>query len=160
MTVATAAGSKFYIASSGGAPDPGTPVNQSAYEALTWTEVGEVEDLGEFGDEANEVTFTSLGDRRTRKYKGSYNAGNIPVVCGSDPSDTGQSYMAAALAEDFDYPFKIELNDEVTIGGTPTTLYCYGKVMTKRRNVGNSENIVRQSFTVGVNSEFIEVAAT
>lgn len=160
MTVATAAGSKIYIASSGGAPDPGTPANQTAYEALTYTEIGEVEDLGEFGDEAGQATFTALGDRRVRKFKTTFDGGEISIVCGSDPADTGQTYLSEALAEDFDYPFKITLNDEITVGGTPTTLYCYGRVMSKRRNVGNVENVVRQSFTVGVNSAFIEVAAT
>jgi hypothetical protein len=160
MTVATAAGAKFYIASSGGSPDPGTPANQTEYEALTYTEVGELEDLGDFGDEAGQATFTALGDRRVRKFKTSFDGGEIAVVCGSDPADTGQAYMSEALAEDFNYPFKIELDDEITVGGTPTTLYCYGIVMSERRNVGTVENIVRQNFTVGVNSPFTVVAAT
>lgn len=167
MSVNTAAGSKFYIAPQ--TPSFVTLITDeastdaaiiTAAEALVWTEVGETEDLGEFGDEASEVTFTALGNRRTRKFKGTFNAGTVTVQAGSDPSDPGQLAMIAAFASDLDYPFKITLNDQLTLAGTPTTLYFVGKVMSKKRNVGNVENVVRQSYPVGINSEIIEDAAT
>ena len=154
MTVNTAAGSKFYIGS--------TTVADTIpeYEADSWEEVGEVEDLGEFGDEAGQATFTSLADRRVRKFKTSFDAGTIPVTCGSDPADDGQQTMVQAFASDLDFNFKVELNDKITISGTPTILYFRGKVMSKRRNVGQVDNVVRQSFTVGINSEILEDPAT
>lgn len=154
MTVNTAAGSKFYI---------GTTVAADTvpeFEADSFTEVGEVEDLGEFGDEAGEATFTALSDRRVRKFKTSFDAGTIPVTTGSDPEDPGQAAMIAAFASDLDFNFKVELNDKITLGGTPTTLYFRGKVMSKRRNVGQVDNVVRQSFTVGINTEIFEDPAT
>lgn len=154
MTVNTAAGSKIYIGSSVVA------ASISDYETESYVKIGEVEDLGEFGDEAEEVTFTSLEDRRVRKFKGSFNAGTIPVTAGSDPSDAGQIAMVAAFATDLDYNFKVELNDQITLGGDPTILYFHGKVMSKRRNVGQVNNVVRQSFSVGINSEILEVPAT
>lgn len=154
MTVNTAAESRVYIGTTGQAN------NQADYEADSYIEVGEVEDLGEFGDTAEEVTFTALADRRTRKFKGSFNAGTLTIIAGSDPSDAGQDALREAFASDFDYNFKVTLNDEITVGGTPTTLFFSGKVMSKGRNVGQVNNIVRQTFMVGINTEIIEVDAT
>jgi len=42
-----------------------TTYDVAGFDALTFTEVGEVSDLGEFGREYAEVTFNPLGDRRT-----------------------------------------------------------------------------------------------
>lgn len=165
MTVNTAAGSTIAIApqatyaSTVDWEDSDADII-TAFEALTWTPVGEVEDLGEFGDEASEITFTALANRRVRKFKGTFDAGTVTVQCGSDPADTGQLAMIAAFASDLDYPFRIQLNDKLTNAGTPTTLYFGGKVMSKRRNVGDVENIVRQTYPVGVNTEIIEDPAT
>lgn len=165
MAVNTAAGATFAI---GPQAAYATTVDWSdteaniitAFEALSWTPVGEVEDLGEFGDEASEITFTALANRRTRKFKGTFNAGTVTVQAGSDPEDAGQLAMIAAFASDLDYPFRVTLNDQLTEAGEPTTLYFGGKVMSKRRNVGNVENVVRQNFPVGINTEIIEVPAT
>lgn len=154
MTVNTAAESTVAIGTTLAAS------NQSEFEADSYVEVGEVEDLGEFGDEAEEITFTALSDRRTRKFKGAFNAGTLAVVAGSDSADVGQDAMIAAFASDSDYNFRVVLNDALTEGGTPTTMYFRGKVMSKRRNVGNVSNVVRQTFAVGINSDIIEVAAT
>lgn len=165
MAVNTAAGATFAIApqatyaSTVDWSDAEADI-ADAFDALAWTLVGEVEDLGEFGDEASEITFTALANRRVRKFKGTFDAGTVTVQAGSDPADTGQLAMIAAFASDLDYPFRIVLNDKITTGGTGTTLYFGGKVMSKRRNVGNVENVVRQSFPVGINTEIIEVPAT
>jgi len=47
--------------------------DQAGFEALTYSLIGEVTDLGEFGREYSAVTHNPLGDRRTVKRKGSYN---------------------------------------------------------------------------------------
>lgn len=159
MAVNTAAGSKLYIGTPSADQSDLSPL-LATYTADTYIEVGEVEDLGEFGDTAGQQTFASLADRRVRKFKTTFDAGTIPVTAGSDPDDDGQAAMVAAFADDLDYNFKVTLNDKLTLMGTPTTLYFKGKVMSKRRMVGKVDNIVRQSFSVGINSEVLEVAAT
>lgn len=154
MTVNTAAESTISIGTTTSA------TNQSQFEADTYTAVGEVEDLGEFGDQASEVTFTALNNRRVRKFKGSFDAGTLTCVCGKDTADIGQDAMIAAFASDFDYNFRVILNDKLTTSGTGTTLYFRGKVMSKQDNVGAVDNIVRQTFNIGINSAIIEVPAT
>jgi hypothetical protein len=130
------------------------------FQAESWVEVGEIEDLGELGDEAAAVTFASLSDGRMRKLKGVRDAGTQNIICGADASDAGQDLMIAAEGTPFDYAMKCVLNDPLTLGGTGTIQYYYGKVMSKRRNIGNVNNVVRHNFTVGVNSAIIEVNPT
>lgn len=154
MTVNTAALSTLSIGTTTQAND------QADYEADSYTEVGEVEDLGEFGDTAEEITFTAITDRRVRKFKGSFNAGTLSVTTGKDPSDAGQIAMLAAFASDDDYNFRVQLNDTPVGGSTPTTLYFSGKVMAKPNNVGTVSNVVKQMFSVGINTAIIEVAAS
>lgn len=160
MTINTAAGSKFFIGTTL-AINESTPATAiTAFEGDVYEEVGEVEDLGEFGDEATEVTFTAIGNRRVRKLKGSLNAGSATVTAGDDPADAGQADMLAAFGSQLDFNFKVVLNDQLTISGEPTTMYYRGKVMSKRRNIGTVDNVVRRNFTVGINSPIYEVAAS
>jgi hypothetical protein len=154
MSISTASGSKLFI---GGA---GQPADQAAFEAESYVEVGEVEDLGQLGDESSEVTFASLSDGRMRKLKGVRDAGTMQVICGADSSDEGQTAMKAAEAQPLDYAFRVELNDQITLLGTPTIQYFYGKVMGKRRNIGTVNNVVRHNFNVGVNSAIVEIDPT
>lgn len=155
MGVQTAAGSSFSIG-----PQNTSAADQSAYEALTYSLVGEVESISDFGDAYNSVTFTSLNDRRVRKIKGSADAGTITITIGHDSADTGQSDLETALASDEDYAFKVQLDDEGT--GSPsndTTFYFRGKVMSARTNPGDAENIVRVTAEVAINSAIVKVAA-
>lgn len=150
MAIFGASGTKFFIANVNA-----EPVSLAAYQALTWIEVGEVEDLGEFGDESEAITFTALSDSRVRKLKGPRDAGTMAIVVGDDMLDTGQVAMEAAEASPLDYAFKVQLNDAITLAGDDSEHYFMGKVMSKRRNVGNASNVVRRNFTVGVNTEIL-----
>lgn len=154
MTVNTAAESKVYLGTTAIA------LTLNDYEADSYIAVGEVEDLGEFGDESEEVTFTSLNNARVRKFKGPRDAGTMTISCGNDSSDEGQQALVAAEAQPLDYNVKIELNDKLTLNGTPTTIYFSGKIMSKRLNVGNVSNVVRRMFNVGINTALFEVAPT
>src|SRR5262249_32669701 len=129
-------------------------------KADIWVEVGWVENLGDHGDEAADVQFKPLAVRRTMHFKGSFDAGTMTVTCGSDPTDEGQMAMIAAFASDLDFNFKVSENDQLTLTGTPTTEYFYGKVMSKRKTIGATDNVVRQNFNVGINSEILEDPAT
>lgn len=161
MTVNAAGGSKFYI---GTTLTINTNQSDSAviaeFQTDTYTLVNEAEDIGEFGDEAEEITFTALRDGRVRKFKGPKNAGTMNVVVGADLTDPGEDALVAAEAEPNDYNFKVELNDPTSLSGTPSVFYFFGKVMSKRMNVGNASNVVRRTFNVGVNSKVYEVNPT
>lgn len=154
MTANTSAGTKLYIGSSSVA------TVQADFEAESWIEVGEVENLGEFGDEAELVNFISLNDSRVRKYKGARDAGTMAVVCADDPMDEGQLAMVAAEASNLDYNFKVVGNNAVTLGGNGSIDYFRGMVSSRRKNVAGANDITRRSFNVAVNSAPIEVPPT
>ena len=129
MTVATSAGTVLKIS----AGTPGT-FNVAGYEALTWTTVGEVTDLGEFGREYALVTHNPVGSRGTRKYKGSYNEGAMTLQLGLDTDDAGQILAKAASLSDSDYSVSVTTqNGDV--------YYMQAKGMSWKVGVGSVDSI-------------------
>jgi hypothetical protein len=156
MTIHTAAGTKIFI---GPAVTESTDT-QGEYEALSYTEIGEVEDLGEFGDTATVIDFLNLGARRSKAVKGSFDAGQLALVVGSDSADAGQLALIAAFAADSEYAFKVVENDGSS--GSPSqgsVSYFRALVTSKVKNIGSVNNVVKRTFNVKITSELVEVAA-
>lgn len=152
MAIASTTGAKIYIAAPNAAAD-----TESEYAALSWTEIKEVESIGEFGDSASTITFTSLGDARVRKRKGVRDAGDLTVTVANDPLDPGQRAAIAAEATEFVYPFKIVLADGADANDTDSTFYFKALVASARTNVGEANAIVRRTFNVLIDTAIIEV---
>ena len=151
MSVNTSAGSKLFI---------GTTASNGASDS--YTEVAEITNIGEFGRQYNEITFTSLSDRNVRKFKGSRNDGNITLQLGRSAGDAGQAAAVVALDDDQDYNFKITLNDDSGVSGsTPTTFIFKAKVMSYVTNVGGPDQVVQATMQLGIKSGSItETAST
>jgi hypothetical protein len=162
MTIKTAAGSKFYISGTGSTPSvPGSSVDTSTeYAALTWIEVGEVQNLGRFGDKANIVQFASLSDARVRKIKGSNDAGTIALVCGRDPFDVGQLALATAADTTFDYGFKVVIADNLDANDTKSTYYFQGPVNGAEIEAGSVDNVVTFNAEILINTAIVKVLST
>lgn len=64
--------------------------DEAGYEALTWSVVGEITTIPTFGAEANMGAHNPIGDRYTKKYKGSINAGSQTIEMALDDDDAGQ----------------------------------------------------------------------
>jgi hypothetical protein len=103
MTVRTSAGSTLRV--SAGVP---ATFNVAGYGALTFSAVGEITDLGEFGREYALVTHNPIGSRGTQKFKGSFNEGTMNLSLGLDTEDAGQVLMKAASLSDNLYSFEVE----------------------------------------------------
>ncbi|QPI08273.1 hypothetical protein IM687_13820 [Stutzerimonas stutzeri] len=148
MPVNTAAGARLSI----GTKTPAT--DATSYAADTYVEVGEIENLGEFGDQVSAATFTALADRRVRKFKGTYDAGDMTLTLGFDSGDDGQNALNAALkdAGSDDYNFKVELEDG-------DVFYFGGKVMSRRIATGAAADIVKANVSIAINTAVIEVPA-
>lgn len=136
------------------------PANAAAYGALAYTEIGEVENLGEFGDAASVITFNGLKRGRTLKRKGVKDAGDLPLVVGYDPFDAGQLALIAAEATRFSYAFKVVLEDSLDVNDTDSTFYFLALVLGKRLNVGDVSAITKRAFTLGITSEVLESPST
>ncbi|MFV3286881.1 hypothetical protein ACNFCI_22970 [Pseudomonas sp. NY15356] len=152
----TAAGCRLAIGGKTGAD------SVTEYEADTYVDVGEIEDLGEFGDTFNPVNFTALSDGRVRKYKGTADAGNMTLVVGLDNGDAGQKAVSVAHKDRSkgNYNIKVTLNDGDP-GATPPVLpttYYYGvKVMNNTVAAGSADNVVRRNMTFAINTEILEI---
>lgn len=102
MGVSTSAGAKLYI---------GTTASNGVTD--TYTEVGQIVTIPEYGRKYNVVKYTPLDFRGTLKFKGSYDDGSLAVDIGKDATDAGQVLCIAAVNIDLDYNFQISLNDAV-----------------------------------------------
>lgn len=147
MGVQTAAGSKLYI---------GTTAESGAGD--TFDPVAEIESIGEFGRQYEEIRFTAIDNRRTQKFKGAYDNGSLSLALGRDLSDDGQAALKAAAATDGAYNIKIELND-APAGGTPTTFAFKARVMSFTANIGGVNDLVRAACTLSLTSDVTETPA-
>ena len=130
MTTQTTAGTTLKVSAS----TPGT-FNGAGYAALTYTTVGEVTDLGEFGREYNLVTHNPIASRGTVKKKGSFNEGAVTLQLGSDTDDAGQILMKAAKDSDSDYSFLVTMQNG-------DKYYFQAQVMSWKLSPGSVDNIV------------------
>ncbi|MBF8679854.1 hypothetical protein [Pseudomonas fulva] len=154
----TAAGCRLYIGGKTGAD------TETKYKADTYVRVGEIEDLGEFGDTFSPVNFTSLDNGRVRKYKGTADAGDMTMVVGLDNGDVGQKAVAVAHKDRAkgNYNIKVTLNDGdpgATPPILPTTFYFGARVMNNKVAAGSADNVVRRNVTLGINTDILEIVA-
>ncbi|MCD9572213.1 MULTISPECIES: phage tail protein [Pseudomonas] len=138
--------------------------SEAEYKADTYVDVGEIEDLGEFGDTFSSVNFTALSDGRVRKYKGTADAGNMTLTVGLDNGDAGQKAVAVAHKDRTkgNYNVKVTLNDGdpgATPAILPTTFYFGVKVMNNTVAPGSADNVVRRNMTLAINTEILEITA-
>lgn len=138
MPVRSSAGSTLSM--SAGIP---ATFNVAGYTALTWTAVGEITDLGEFGREFNLITHNPLGSRGTVKLKGSFNEGSISVSLALDTDDAGQILAKAAALSDNDYSVKI-----ITQNGDD--YYMQVKVMSFKVQVGSVDSVTSATMTMEI----------
>lgn len=121
--------------------------DETGFEALTYTEIGEVTDIGgDIGRVYALVTQQPLKTRATRKFKGSFNSGNMTLQLALDRDDAGQVLAKAALLSDNDYSFCLTLQD-----GSKT--YVRGKVMSFPINVGSVDSITTATITIEITSD-------
>ncbi len=127
------------------------PLTVAAFQGLGYTQVGTVENLGEFGRLFETVTFNSISSGRTLKLKGPYNDGQMQLGVGADLSDAGQILLAqyGDATDQNTYPFKISI-----VGSDPSWAFIYFgvKVMSFRFNLGQANSVIRATVQAEVNT--------
>lgn len=115
------------------------------------TEIGLIENFGEFGRVFDPVTFQAVADGRTYKLKGGYNEGNIQLTLGQDLSDAGQAALKsyAEATNQNTYPFKVTL---VGADASYDTIYFGAKVMSFRTQMGAANAVVKAMVTLEINT--------
>lgn len=151
----TAAGTKIYIGGSNPTADP----SDLAAE-VSWTEIGEVTNLPEFGTSYTKVEHKPLADRSTYKFKGGFDSGSLALDIARAPADAGQAACVAALADDGAYNFKVEFDDAPAgASSVPTTFKFAGKVFSYTTNVGQRDGIIGAKLTIEIDGTIAESAA-
>ena len=104
-----------------------------AAAADTYVVIGRIRNIGGFGDTYQEITVDEVNDGRTRKAKGTANAGNMELVCSRDADDAGQIALIAAAESQEAFNFKVELPNG---DGTDQVYYVSALVMSQNLGLG------------------------
>lgn len=139
----SSAGTRIYTS----ATLPATYDN-TGFSALTFTEIGEVSDLGSFGTVYALVTFMPLGNRDVYKVKGSRNHGTVSLKLASAPTDAGQVALEVGLQSDAAYSFKV-----VTQSGS--TFFFTAKIMKFPLEIGSVDQIMGAMCDLEIDNDII-----
>lgn len=158
MTIYATNGSRLFIGGPLAAKSADFVFADFAGQSALWKEVGETEGLGTVGDTSAEITFDGIAAGRTRRLKGTRNAGSMDVVCGIDYEDEGQQALLAAEKTPHDYAFKLVLND-APAGGTPSERYFVAKVASVAEALDSANSVMKLNASLWVNSNVVKVDA-
>lgn len=145
----TLQGTKVYVSSAAVT----FPLNQSAFEALTWKEISSVGNLGDYGVSPNMVSYNTLATDVTSKAKGVEDAGDLTIEVARVYDDEGQVQLAAAADTKYNWAIKIEYEDAPTAAYTNTIVYGAGPVSGPQRLGGSTDDFIRESFTVAFSDQ-------
>ena len=146
MTARTSAGTQIAIGVAPATYDP------AGFGAVSYDQIGEVTDAGEYGKVYNLVTHNPLADRKTKKFKGSYNNGSITLQLAQDETDAGQ--VAATAAVDSDDSFSIRVTKQ-----NGAIDYFTAQVMSFTDAIGGVDSIEGGSIQLEIDNDIIKVAA-
>ena len=156
MTIYATNGAKLFIG--GALASKAADFVFADFSAQTWVEIGETEGIGSLGDTSAEIAFDGIGSKRTRRLKGTRNAGTMEVVCGLDYADAGQIALLAGEKARGEFAFKLVLND-APAGGTPSERYFVAAVGSAVEAMDTANNVMKLNASLWVNSNVVKVDA-
>lgn len=130
--------------------------NAAGFGALSYSPVAEVTDIGTFGKDFTLVTHNPIGDRKTFKFRGSYNNGTLDLKLAKITvlnTDAGQAALTTALNDPLDksVSFLITLQDT-------SKQYFTGKVMSFTTSIGSVNSILAGECKIEIDSDVVESA--
>jgi len=141
------------IAVSLGAPDTYTTTD---FALKTYTEVGEVSDIAEYGGESEIITFTPIKTGTVNKLIGSTDYGTASVQFGKVFEDDGQDAMKAGFDganRGLTHSFKVTYFD----GGIE---YFTAIITSFKSNIGSASSVRMGSCNVALNNAVLVVEPT
>jgi len=158
MPLYPVAGCKFFIGTN--------PFVELAADAVaadftsqTWIEMKSWTQMGSYGDTAQLITTDLIGEGRTKKQKGTKNAGTMANVFALANTDAGQLKAITAAASISNYAFKVELNDKVGAQVNNSLREFYGLVMSAQEAGGGPNTVQTLNVTIEINSNIVAIAA-
>ena len=136
----------------------GTDFTSSDFSGETWVEGGGLTNLGGVGDTSELITSEQISRNRTRKAKGTRNAGSMELMFDIDYADAGQLAFIAAEKAKESYAIKVTFNDAPS-GGTPSERYFVALVMSAREQYDEANSVMKLAVTLEVDSNVVRVVA-
>lgn len=137
----------------------GAPATQTktGFEALTYTKIGQVTNIPEFGPTIQVVTSEPLETGIIEKFIGFVDYGSVPIEADYDGEDAGQDMVTDAVTTTHasfgkDFSFKLEYP-------SGAVRYWVGKFFSATENPGSANSMVSTSMQVEINSPILKVAA-
>lgn len=140
----TLAGTKVYISTTAVT----LPADETEFEALTYTEIKSVGNLGDYGAAPNIVNYNTLDTEVMSKAKGVEDAGELSIEVARIYDDPGQILVRAHAATKMNYAVKIEYGDAPQAGWSGTVMYAVGPVVGPQLLGGGTDDFIRESYTV------------
>lgn len=148
MAVSTSTGLVYSIS----AALPGSE-DKAGYDALTWTVVGEVVSLGEYGASQEEVNHTPLATGLVEKYKGATNNGSLAVELGNDATDAGQVLLLAGSSG----AAKFTVHSHKIAYPSGEIDAFQGLIFGLNKNPGAINSIVSAATNIGINTSIVDI---
>lgn len=128
------------------------------FTSQTWVRINGATNLSTIGDSYNLVTSDQIGVGRTKKGKGTANAGSQSLVFDLNMDDAGQvALFAAGTDPNNNYAFKIEW-DDAPAGGTPTHRMFIALVMGTPEQYEGANDPKKLNAPLEINSNIVRVA--
>lgn len=126
---------------------------------IVYTEIGQIENFGNHGLQAQEITFTAVADAVVQKLKGSKNYGTMSMTIGNVPSDVGQALLATASESQNRYTARLTypLGDGES---TPEAHYLDVLVMSREFQDGSVNDVRKTAVALAICRKPVEIAAT
>jgi len=128
-------------------------------ESGTFTEVGEITDLGEYGKTYDIIKFQALATGKTFKFTGAYDEGQLAMELGQDLEDAGQAMLLANLGSSI--YFQIQFDDAAAASGSTGTIDDFlGTIVSFKTKVGGPNGIIGASCTIEISGDVTRTPAS
>ena len=145
MAIQSSAGASLSIGTTAAA------TTAAEYASDTYSAVGFLESIGDFGDTWNPISFTGLSDARVQKLKGSQDGGDVSFTFAFDDTDAGQAALMVAHADATgNYNIKVEFS-----GGE--IRYFKAQIMQLSESAPNADSILMVNASMSINSAIVKV---
>lgn len=128
-------------------------------QSAEWKEIKELEALGSLGDTAAEIGVDLIGEGRSKRLKGTRNAGTMELVCAINYADEGQLALLAAEKTIHNYAFRLVLNDAPP-GGTPSERLFIAAVGSASEAFDTANSVMKLNASLWVNSNVARINAS
>lgn len=129
---------------------------EAGYEALTWTAVGEVTEIPEYGGSAEVISHTPLATGVTQKYHGPVNFGSLQIPLAFNSNDAGQAILEAARKNRNRIALKIAFPKIDPLSTDGAVDYVQGKVFGFTKSASGS-GVVSGSVNIEFETEITSV---